>query len=335
MDTGLANDLHLLSDTERLDHLAHALGEEAERNVTLARYTTFRVGGPADLLIAAENIDALRRYVMLARQADVPYLILGSGSNVVVADRGFRGLVILNRAKDYQLAFVPNEMGQIDCLIHAESGVMLSPLSKMATRLGLGGLTWAVGIPGTLGGALINNAGAFGGDMAATLQRAEVLDPSGAIVTWTPDQFQFRYRGSRLKADPSGDYVILKATLCLERQAVDALQQQLESYGSQRKRSQPHKPSAGCVFANPPKDYAGRLIDQAGLKGLSVGGAKVSSKHANFVVNTGRATASDILALIHRVQQRVHAQYGIQLELEIQPIGDWPANAPNLKVSED
>lgn len=291
-----------------------------QQGVSLARYTALRVGGPADLLVIATNIDALRGAVELAWQYSVPCQILGGGSNVLIGDAGVRGLVVLNRAS--QVTFGDTE-------VWADSGASFSTLAQRCVSRGLAGLEWATGIPGTVGGAVIGNAGAWGGDVAQVLAEVRLLEPQGKVALWAMEKLGFGYRTSVLKQSATGSAgsgrhpVVLEAHFHLHRGDGGQLKRRVAEFTEQRKASQPKGATCGSVFKNPSGDHAGRLIEAAGLKGTSQGGAVISPVHANFIVNEGTATAADIRTLIDRARQTVEAQTGIRLELEIELLGEY------------
>lgn len=313
----------MLADSH-LSALAEVLGPGARRNVALAPFTSMQVGGPADLLFRAESTEELARAVRLAREHEVPWRVLGSGCNVLVADRGVGGLVIVNRAASIFLE------GDI---IRAESGARMAIVAQRAVEAGLGGLAWAAGLPGTVGGAVVGNAGAFGGDIAGTLRSATILEADGEVRERPKEWFQFHYRGSRLKetvgsrdgeGDAGGcDCLVLEARFGLEAGDVDALRGRAKEILAWRRTRHPSGSTMGSTFRNPPDHHAGRLIEQAGLKGYRVGGVQISEQHGNFFMNQGDATASDVLALIGHAQAEVERQFGVRLELEIELLG-WP-----------
>jgi UDP-N-acetylmuramate dehydrogenase len=283
----------------------------------LARYTALRVGGPAELLVVAEEVAALRAAAELARQHGVACRILGGGSNALVSDAGVRGLVVLNRAG--KVTFGGGE-------VWAESGASFSTLARRCVSRGLAGLEWAAGIPGTVGGAVVGNAGAWGGDVASVLDRVRVLEPDGTVALWPAERMGYGYRSSVLKGQGAGgerQTVVLEALFRLQPGEAQSLEQRLAEITQQRKSSQPPGATCGSVFKNPPGDYAGRLIEAAGLKGTSHGGAVISPVHANFVVNQGGATAGDVKALIDLARREVEAGTGVRLELEIELLGEW------------
>jgi UDP-N-acetylmuramate dehydrogenase len=305
-----------------LERLADALeaipgATDVQENASLARFTSLRTGGPAEWSVVVETVTALRKAVVLAWQSGSECRVLGGGSNVLVSDKGIHGLVIINRARGVSFT----EEG-----VRAESGASLSTLVRKCIARGLGGLEWAVGIPGSVGGAVVGNAGAWGGDVASALIRGHMLAQDGVVRTWLPERFAFGYRTSLLKVPSSPDsrqQVILEAEFALERRDREELEDRVEEIVSQRKATQPAGATCGSVFKNPPGDYAGRLIEAAGLKGHRRGSAEISGQHANFIVNRGGAKAADVKALIDLARSRVSARFGTELELEIELVGEW------------
>lgn len=286
----------------------------------LAPYTTWRVGGTADLLFIAERGEQLLAAASAASALELPWRVLGNGSNVLVRDGGVEGLVILNRARSLTMD------GQT---ARADTGLLLSTLARRTAALGLAGLEWSAGIPGSVGGAIVSNAGAHGGEMAATLQRVLIGAP-GAPEYWEDAAaLRLTYRHSRLRLDAAPLEIVVAAEFALRPDAPEAIRARMDEQKRQRKATQPlAQASAGSVFKNPPGGSAGRLIEQAGLKGLCIGGAQVSQRHANFMVTDTTASAADLLALIAMVQDRVRTSFGVDLILEVQPIGrETPARA--------
>ncbi len=297
--------------------LRAAFGARLKENEPLAKYTSARIGGPAEFLVTAETADELAEQVRAARQIGLRPFILGGGANILVSDAGLRGLVILNRAR--RLEFLDQTEPPA---VWAESGVNLGMMARQCAARGLGGLEWAATVPGTVGGAVYGNAGAHGGEVAHSLRMAEILHPDGIVKRWTPEELAFGYRSSALKRQAAG-YVILAAEFGLERGAPAVLQERLEAFAEQRKRTQPPGASLGSMFKNPPGDYAGRLIEAAGLKGARVGNTEISPVHANFFVNQGEGRAADVFALIHLAHDAVKARFGVDLELEVELVGEW------------
>jgi UDP-N-acetylmuramate dehydrogenase len=299
------------------------IGVKTSRDEPLARFTTMRVGGPADLFATAHNTFELRALVRYARARELPHLILGRGSDVVIADAGVRGLVIQVRAEGSR---VEGER------YVAESGVQMARAATDAQRAGLTGLEFGLAIPGTVGGAVWANAGAHENDVASILETARVLAGDGSEAVLPVDALAFGYRDSRFKhgapgaSDAAGTVgeLILEATFRLSPADPDTIKARLDDIRRWRQAHQPiGLPSAGSVFRNPPGDSAGRLIDAAGLKGLRIGGAVVSEKHANFIVNDQKGSAADVRRLAERVRDEVEQRYGIALEFEIEFLGDW------------
>jgi UDP-N-acetylmuramate dehydrogenase len=304
-----------------VDSLTTQLSDRLRRNEPLSGHTTARLGGPADLWLPVTSLAELVEVVSLARRHQVPFLILGGGANLLISDAGIRGLVLENRAD--QVQFPPHESGADQVTILVESGVVLPSLARRCARRGLSGLEWVVGVPGTAGGAIANNAGAYGSDMANTLVQAELLSPAGERV-WQPvSWFNYSYRTSRLKAQKQG-WVVLQAELRLSVAQPGEVEARMNRFNEQRKSSQPPGATMGSMFKNPPGDYAGRLIEAAGLKGYEVGQAQISPVHANFFKNLGKATATEMMALIKLAQTTVATRFGVTLELEIEVLGEFP-----------
>ena len=302
----------------------NALHSAIRLNEPLARYTTARLGGPADVLVEATSAEELKDIVLAARKFGVPLTILGGGANVLVSDAGLRGLVIINKAKRIEF----RELQQVWC----ESGTVLPTLARECIARGLAGLEWAVGVPGTVGGAVIGNAGAHGRDTAADLLSATILNADNEVSEWSKEALAFEYRSSKIKREASSrlqnatrtaSYVVLAATFQLTPADLIELEKKANDFNDYRRRTQPPGASIGSMFKNPAGTAAGRLIDQCGLKGTRSGDAEISTVHANFFVNHGQAKASDVKALIDLAQQRVREKVGIELELEIELLGEW------------
>jgi UDP-N-acetylmuramate dehydrogenase len=297
----------------RLNELRDAL--HARANEPLAPHTTFRIGGPADLFVQAKQIDDLIEWSRLARQFQIPIFILGNGSNVLVRDGGIRGLVIENHCAAHRL----NATNQ-HAILYAESGASLPGLANRLAREGWSGWEWSIGVPGTIGGAVIGNAGAHDGCIADALIKVTILDARGVARELPKDDCGLGYRTSRFKG--KRDEVILSAEFELTRDDPQTCITRMNSYIEHRRRTQPTEPSVGSMFKNPPGDFAGRLIEQAGLKGVRMGNAQVSNVHANFFVNLGGASAREVLTLVDLVRGRVVDKFGVRLELEIDVVGE-------------
>ena len=297
-----------------LELLSAKFGDEVKTNAVLAPYTSARIGGRADILVGAQSADDLAAIVTLLWQEGIEPVVLGGGSNVLVSDMGIRGVTVINRAKGVRF-----DEGQAPG-VWAESGVVFSNLANRCAAKGLGGLEWAGTVPGTIGGAIYGNAGAFGGDMAGTLKWAEVLTKAGR-ERWPVETLGYGYRTSVLKRrELSG--IVLAAELKLRPSTREAVMATMTVFGERRKTTQPPGASMGSMFKNPPGDKAGRLIEAAGLKGRRVGNVEISAVHANFFINHGRANASDVKALIEITQRTVKEKLGVELELEIELVGE-------------
>lgn len=308
-----------------LKELREQLGQRLQENVRLANYTAARVGGPADALLVINSADELEKCVKMLWEMKVPFLLLGGGANVLVSDRGFHGVVLLNRAHTIKI-HAQNDLPTV----WAESGANLGMIARQAALRGLSGLEWANSVPGTLGGAIYGNAGAFDGDMQKNLLMAEILHPQEGKQTWSVEKFAYEYRSSVLKRSAT-KAVILSATLKLEKSTPQAVKEKMDEFSNRRKQTQPAGASLGSMFKNPPGDYAGRLIEAAGLKGTRVGGVQVSPVHANFFINSEAATASDYRQLIELVRSTVEEKLGVRLELEVELIGDWSDGETTFK----
>jgi UDP-N-acetylmuramate dehydrogenase len=298
-----------------IDMLYAKLGDRVKENVSLAPYTSARIGGPADILITADSADDLARIIKLLHKQDLDYVMLGGGSNVLVSDKGVRGVVVLNRAK--AVRFHNGDQPSVT----VESGVIFSNLANRCASKGLAGLEWAATVPGTIGGAVYGNAGAFGGDVAGNLMWAELLTDNGR-EKFTVEQMGFGYRTSVLKRNEI-DAIVLSAEFSLKNSTKEEVTVKIEQFSAHRKATQPPGASMGSMFKNPAGDYAGRLIEAAGLKGTRIGNAEISPLHGNFFVNHANTKAEDIRALIQLVQKTVKEKLGILLELEVELIGEW------------
>lgn len=287
----------------------------------LARHTTYRVGGPAELFLHAESAAALVAAWRWARARGLPCTLLGGGSNVIIADRGLRGLVIKHRTT--VLPPLPAAAAGDELIVALDAALVLARLSVWTVRHGWRGLEWAGGIPGTLAGAVIQNAGAHGGQLSDSLLDVTVLTPDGELAVWEPERLDLRYRHSIWRAPAAGPLpLICGLRLRLTRADPAVLQQAVQHGQDYRRRTQPRGASAGSVFKNPPGDYAGRLIDRCGLKGTRIGGAIISPLHANWIINdTERATAADILALADLARDAVARRFGVTLQMEQQVLG--------------
>ena len=320
-------------------------GERVRCNELLARHCTFGVGGPADLWVSLETREELFGLVAMCAERRWPLLFTGNGTNVLYADEGVRGVVArvaLNR-------FVIEEHGDDTALLKAGAGISWPRMINELVALGWGGLEFGPGIPGTLGGGVVSNAGVHGHDLGHTLQWVEAVDASQCeeravtpqVKLYQHEELDLAYRHSRFRAqrrvqfDAQGyplaasrrliepSEIITQVGVHLHRQDSLILRTIVEEHKQYRKRTQPPQQSAGSVFKNPPGDYAGRLIEVAGLKGMTYGKAQISERHANFIVNLGGASAADVATLIKEARNRVREKFGVNLELEVEPRGEW------------
>lgn len=298
-----------------IDMLYAKLGDKVKENVLLAPYTSARIGGPADIFITADSAVELARIVKLLWKQEMPFTLLGGGSNVLVSDRGVRGVVVMNRAK--AVKFHADDQPSVT----AESGVVFSNLANRCASKGLAGLEWAATVPGTIGGAVYGNAGAFGGDVTGNLISAELLTENGK-ETFTVEKMGYGYRTSVLKRGEL-KAIVLSAEFALKNSTREEVTVKIQQFSAHRKATQPPGASMGSMFKNPPGDYAGRLIESAGLKGARSGNAEISPLHGNFFINHANTKAEDIRALIQLVQKTVKEKHSVELELEIELIGEW------------
>jgi UDP-N-acetylmuramate dehydrogenase len=306
-----------LMQPSTLSELRSTFGDRLQENVLLSGYTAARIGGPADALVFVHSADELAQAVEKLWELNMPILLLGGGSNVLVSDKGVRGVVIINRAR-----LVKFDSQTEPPSVHAESGVTPNDITQRAARLGLAGFEWAASLPGSLGGAVYGNAGAFDGDIAGNLISTELIYRQQGRQIWPVEKMEFGYRTSILKRDHPPAY-ILSANLALRRGDPKAISTKMEQFSERRRETQPHGASMGSMFKNPPGDKAGHLIEAAGLKGRRVGAAEISTQHANYFINHGQTRAEDMKALIELTQSTVAEKFGVILELEVELIGEW------------
>ena len=290
----------------------HAVGQVLV-NEPLAKYTTWRIGGPADVLVIPSNQEELSTLMTVLKEHQISWTQLGRGSNLLVADKGIRGVVIkLGEGFDY----VTFEEDRI--IVGAAHSVV--KLCILAAKKGLSGLEFAGGIPGSVGGAVYMNAGAHGSDTSKILQSARIVLHDGQIVTYSVEDMQYAYRHSILQEQPG---IVVEASFQMKLGDRTTIMAEMNTHKDRRRLTQPlQQPSAGSVFRNPPGDHSARLIEAAGLKGYRIGGAEISTQHANFIVNVGQSTAADVLELISHVQKEVVKQFGIELQPEVYLMGE-------------
>jgi UDP-N-acetylmuramate dehydrogenase len=295
------------------------LQQRSRRNEPLNRHTTSRIGGPAELLIVTQTTDELVEVCQRADEIQIPFRVIGGGANILVSDVGVRGLVIINRAKEIKFT-----ARGVQARVEVDSGANLITLARDCIERGYAGMEWGIGVPGTVGGAIVGNAGAHGADIGGNLYMAKLLKRGAGPEYWTNRQLQFAYRKSALKQYAAHERpIVLNAIFDLKMDYRANLERRASEFNSKRKASQPPGASIGSMFKNPPNDFAGRLIEAAGLKGRMIGGAMISDKHANFFVNMGDATANDVKALIDLAHDAVLREFGIDLALEVELVGEW------------
>ena len=296
--------MNMLNLFEKIENI------ELVTNADMSRLTTFRAGGQADMIVYPENVNALREVVLSLKGRE--YMALGGGSNLLVRDEGYHGIMI-GMAKLNEISL------HDEITVYAQAGVKLSALCSFAHKNGLVGLEFAGGIPGTVGGGVFMNAGAYGGELKDVLLYADIMDKNGYIRQMTAEELELSYRHSKLMQE---DGFVVGAAFRLNRGDVAEGKALLVELNGRRRDKQPTDlPSAGSTFKRPAGYFAGALIEQSGLKGVSVGGAQVSEKHCGFIVNKGGATATDILNLIQFVQNTVYEKHGVMMETEVQIIG--------------
>ena len=279
----------------------------------LARHTTWRIGGCADVMAVPETVEQVRSLLAVARRAEIPYFVLGRGSNLLVRDGGMRGLVV-------KLGEALSEVSVSGNQLTALAGKGMVSAANIAISHGLSGLEFAAGIPGTVGGAVTMNAGAHGGEIKDVLRAATVLTPDGELLEAAPADFAFAYRHSVVR---ERRWIVLSATFGLQPGDRAEMRERVRAWSRRRQSTQPlSQPNCGSVFRNPPGDHAARLIEAAGLKGLRVGNAAISDLHANFIVNLGKARAADVLQLIERARTEVWERFGVRLIPEVRVVGE-------------
>ncbi|MGN0132371.1 MAG: UDP-N-acetylmuramate dehydrogenase [Lachnospiraceae bacterium] len=302
-------------DTALYEFLKLQVPEECvKRDEPMAKHTTFRVGGNADFFVEISSSEELAKIIRYLKQTERSYFILGNGSNLLVGDKGYEG-VILHLGSRFDRVEVEGEV------ITAQAGALLSTVAKTAAKSGLTGLEFASGIPGTIGGAVVMNAGAYDGEMKKVISRVTVMTEDGEILELDNDTMEFGYRTSIIKNRP---FIVLEAQMTLTWGDASAIQEKMEDFCSRRRSKQPLEyPSAGSTFKRPEGYFAGKLIMDAGLRGYRIGGAQVSEKHCGFIINVGNATAADISELMDEVAEKVEEQFSVTLEPEIIRIGSF------------
>ncbi len=305
----------MTSSVYAVDVLRQKFGDAVQENISLAPYTSARIGGPADVMLIVKSADEFAAAMQFIWEQELPHYVLGGGSNVLVSDKGVRGIVVLNKAKE--VLFETGDSPTVWC----EAGVVFSNLANRCASKGLAGLEWAATVPGTVGGAVYGNAGAFGGDMSGNLISTELLTKNGR-ERFSVEQMGYNYRTSVLKRGEI-KAIVLSAVLRLKNSTKEEVSVKIEQFSERRKATQPPGASMGSMFKNPEGDHAGRLIEAAGLKGTRIGTAEISKLHGNFFVNHGETHASDVRELIDLTRTVVKQKFGIELELEVELVGEW------------
>lgn len=298
----------MISDTVIETIAGYVPPENIRRGEPMSRHTTFRIGGEADCFVEIENMQQLVNIQRYLHIVDYPCLVIGNGSNLLVSDKGYDGVVL-------QVGSRMQEIQVQDERMIVQAGAPMSKVAAVACEQGLTGFEFASGIPGTMGGGVIMNAGAYGGEISQVVTQVKVVDRDGNVLELDNDTMEFGYRTSAIKYQP---FTVVEVTLQLARGEQEAIRRQMEELAVKRRQKQPLEyPSAGSTFKRPEGYFAGELIMKSGLRGCQIGGARVSDKHCGFIINTGKATCEDVLDLIAHVQERVKACFGVDLETEV------------------
>lgn len=279
----------------------------------MKNHTSFKIGGPADLLLLPQNLEEIQKVIEICKIEEIPYFVMGNGSNLLVRDKGMR-CVVIKIADNFNDVFIEGTS------VVAKAGILLSTLSKKVLKKSLKGLEFASGIPGTLGGAITMNAGAYDGEMKDVVKGCKVLDEKGNVIELSLEELELGYRTSIIQKK---GYIVLEVNLELEEGNYDEIKKNIDEFTKRRTTKQPlHLPSAGSTFKRPPGYFAGKLIQDASLKGAKIGGAQVSELHSGFIVNVGNATAEDVLNLIGYIQKTVLEKFGVELHPEVRIVGE-------------
>ncbi len=302
-----------------LKRLQEKFGDRLQENVRMKNYTTMQTGGFADALLIAQDAQELEAFTSQVWELELPLLVLGSGSNILVSDAGIRGVVIINHAHNF---IIHSYQGSVQ--VTAESGALMSKVARQAINRQLAGFEWAATLPGTVGGAVYGNAGCFGKETADNFIQAEILHRKQGKVVYGAEAMAFEYRSSILKRN-SEECVVLTASFSAQPGDYAQMIQKIETYKERRQKTQPPGPSMGSIFRNPQDEKAGKLIEAVGLKGKKCGGAEISDQHANFIINASNGNAQNVWDLIQTIESAVHQKFGFFLHPEIQLVGDWDA----------
>lgn len=306
-----------MENNEILSNLNKFISEEKiKKNEPMKKHTSFKIGGPAEFFVKINTLDELRNILEFCKDNEIPLTVVGNGSNLLVTEKGINGVVIKLELKEIKINNIDIEKREIT----VDSGVPLGLLAKKLLKEEISGFEELSGIPGTIGGAIVMNAGAHGKEMKDIVTEVTVLDYDGNIHKFTNEQSEFKYRHSKFS---EGEYIIIQTKLILEKGKREKIKEKMDEYAQYRKEKQPLEfPSAGSTFKRGDGFITAKLIDEAGLKGYSIGGAQISEKHAGFIINKGNATSQDILDLVKYVTDKVYREFGKKIELEIQIIGE-------------
>ena len=307
----------MLDNKEILNNLEKIISKEKiKQNEPMKEHTSLKIGGPAEIFVRVSSVEELKEILKLCKTNKIPLTIVGNGSNILVLDKGIKGIVIKTNLKEIKIKNKENENIEIT----VDDGVQLGFLAQKLLKEEITGFEELSGIPGTIGGAIVMNAGAHGKEMKDIVTEITAIDYSGNIHIFTNEQAKFEYRNSIFS---TGEYIILQVKLLLKKGNKEEIKLKMNEYAQYRKEKQPIEyPSAGSTFKRGTDFVTAKLIDEAGLKGYSIGGAKVSEKHAGFIINTGNATAKDIIELVKYVQDKVYEKFGKKIELEIKILGE-------------
>ena len=295
--------------------------EQILKQEPLAHHTSFKVGGPAKYLILPNSIDQVIYTIQLCEKEEIPYYVMGNGSNLLVGDKGYNGVIIKLNGSFGEISITPLDKKDKSYLVRAQAGVLLSKLATRIAKAELTGFEFAAGIPGSLGGAVTMNAGAYDGEIKNHIHSATVIDRNGSLITLSKEELELGYRTSIIQKK---DYFVLEAQFIFEKGNKEEIFAKIIELNRRRQEKQPLEfPSAGSAFKRPVGHFAGKLIMDSGLKGYQIGGAQVSTKHCGFVINLGNATALDILNLLNYIKKVVYEKFGVVLEQEVKLLGDF------------
>lgn len=306
-----------MEDKKILEILEKIISKERiKKNELMKNHTTFKIGGPADFFIKITTIEELKLIIEITKKQNIPLTIVGNGSNLLVTDKGIRGLVVKLDLKEIQIIQIDEQ--NIEVIV--DSGVPIGTLAQKLLKEEITGFEELAGIPGTIGGAILMDAGAYGKEMKDIVQEVTTIDYNGNIQIFSNEQSEFTYRHSKFSNE---DYIILKTKLLFKKGNKEEIKQKMNEFSKSRKEKQPIEyPSAGSTFKRGEDFITAKLIDETGLKGYSIGGAQISEKHAGFVINTGNATAQDVLDLVKYAQEKVYEKFGKKIELEVKILGE-------------